>query len=108
MNTTEILEKLLRSYSVYYDIQRENVTEPFAAEANFHTHDEQYFLVRSATISEAESNEYVYFANPYDDYHLYKMTHDGKNAEMLCGDVTSYINVYNDYIYYKRFNYNSR
>ena len=54
-----------------------------------------------------ETDEYVYFANPYDDYHLYKMTHDGKNAEMLCGDVTSYINVYNDYIYYKRFNYNS-
>lgn len=59
---TELLENILKSYSVYYDIKQEDVTEPFAAEAEFHTHDEQYFLVRSATISEAESNEYVYFA----------------------------------------------
>lgn len=28
----------------------------------FHSHSQQYFLVKSATISEAESNEYVFFA----------------------------------------------
>lgn len=63
MNRAEFLDKFLRSFESYYDIKRMDVTAPFAAEAEFHTHDEQYFLIKSATISEAESNEYVYFAS---------------------------------------------
>lgn len=62
MTASEALEKLLPSFASYYDVVREDVTEPFAAEAVFHSHDSQYFLVRRAVISEAESNEYVFFA----------------------------------------------
>lgn len=62
MSKDEILEKLFRSFQVYYDVKREDVAPPFAAEAEFHTHDEQFFLVRSAVLSEAESREYIYFA----------------------------------------------
>lgn len=61
MNAQEVLEKVLKSYTTYYDVKREDVTPPFAAEAEFHSHDKQYFLVRSATLGESESNEYVYF-----------------------------------------------
>ncbi|MCC8136531.1 MAG: hypothetical protein LIO76_00420 [Clostridiales bacterium] len=62
MDLTQPFEKLLGRFETYYDVKRENVTPPFDAEAEFHSHDEQFFLVRSATISEAESHEYVYFA----------------------------------------------
>ncbi len=62
MDTTEALDKLLCSFEAYYDIEREHPQEPFAAEAEFSLHDEQYFLVRSARISEVDSKEFVYFA----------------------------------------------
>ena len=92
MTARELLEKLLRAYGDYYDVtrtedtSRQNAaprqeaafrqnTEPrqeaasqvdkqplFAAEAAFHSHEEQYFLVRAARIAEAESHEYVFFA----------------------------------------------
>ncbi|MCD7746611.1 MAG: hypothetical protein LUI13_15245 [Lachnospiraceae bacterium] len=72
MNLTESFEKLVGRFETYYDVKREDVTSPFDAEAVFHSHDEQFFLVRSATISEAESHEYVYFAK-----------RDSLDAEML-------------------------
>ncbi len=62
MTVNEILEKLLRSFQVYYNVKREDVEPPFVAEAEFHTHDEQFFLVKSAVLAEAESREYIYFA----------------------------------------------
>ncbi len=62
MDLTQPFEKLVSRFEAYYDVHREGVTPPFDAEAEFHSHDEQFFLVRSATISEAESHEYVYFA----------------------------------------------
>ena len=62
MTADEALERLLRSYTQYYDVVREGVEPPFAAEARFHSHDEQYFLVKRARISEADSHEYVFFA----------------------------------------------
>ena len=62
MTPEEALTRLLRSYTRYYDVVREGVAPPFAAEARFHSHDEQYFLVKSARISEADSHEYVFFA----------------------------------------------
>ncbi len=62
MTATEALEQLLRSYVRYYDVIREEAEPPFAAEARFHSHNEQYILVKSACISEADSHEYVYFA----------------------------------------------
>lgn len=62
MNNNEILEKLFNSFRIYYNVKQEGVEPPFVAEAQFHTHDEQFFLVKSAVLSEAESQEYVYFA----------------------------------------------
>lgn len=61
MTASEALERLLPSYIRYYDVFRENVEPPFAAEARFHSHGETYVLVKSARISEADSHEYVYF-----------------------------------------------
>ncbi len=62
MTVDETLQALLRSYKRYYNVTTENAVEPFAAEAVFHTHDEQYFLVKSATLSEADAHEYIFFA----------------------------------------------
>ena len=62
MTVDEALSTLLNSYRRYYNIKTENVTKPFAAEAAFHTHDEQYFLVKTATLAEADAHEYVFFA----------------------------------------------
>ena len=56
-----LFEKVLRSFEAYYNIDRENPLPPFDAEASFDMHDEQYFLIRSARISEADSREYVFF-----------------------------------------------
>lgn len=62
MNSEDILSMLLRSFERYYDVKNNDVPSPFSAEAEFHSRDEQYFLVRSAHISEVVSNEYVFFA----------------------------------------------
>lgn len=61
MDRMAALEQLLRSFEAYYNVKREGVEAPFDAEAEFHSHDEQYFLMRSARIGEADSKEYVYF-----------------------------------------------
>lgn len=66
MTVDEALETLLKSYRRYYNIKTEDVPEPFVAEAAFHTHDEQYFLVKSATLAEADAHEYVFFATAQD------------------------------------------
>ena len=62
MTQREALDMLLKAYSGYYNINTETPAEPFAAEAEFRLHDEQYFLIRSAKISEADSREHVFFA----------------------------------------------
>ncbi len=61
MKVTEKLEKVLRSFERYYDLNRQSPTPPFSAEASFKSSQEQYVLVKSARISESESNEYVFF-----------------------------------------------
>ena len=66
MTATEALERLLRSYIQYYNVVRDDVEPPFAAEAIFHTHDEQYVLIKRARISEADSSEFVFFATVED------------------------------------------
>jgi len=63
MDRKEALETLLRSFKGYYNINTETPTEPFAAEATFELHDEQYFLMKSAKLSEADAKEFVYFAS---------------------------------------------
>ena len=61
METNDILQAVLRSFVRYYNL-RENPTPPFAAEAEFHSHSEQYFLTRAAHIADIDSHEYVFFA----------------------------------------------
>ena len=62
MTLQETLDKILPSFQRYYDIIREDVPAPFSAVAEFHSHDEQYFLIKSARLSESDSHEYIYFA----------------------------------------------
>ena len=62
MTHSEALDRLLAAYSGYYNINRETPAAPFAAEAVFNLHDEQFFLIRSAKISEADTREFVFFA----------------------------------------------
>lgn len=38
------------------------MADPFAVEAEFATHDEQYFLLKSAKLFESDSKEYIFFA----------------------------------------------
>lgn len=59
---THALEKVLRAYDRYYDVDRLPSSPLFDARASFQLHDEQYVLVRSAKISEADSREQVFFA----------------------------------------------
>ena len=62
MTAREALPSLLKAFYAYYNVTEENVTPPFAAEAEFHSHDEQFFLVKQAKLSESESKEYAFFA----------------------------------------------
>ncbi len=55
-----------------------------------------------------EYEDNVYFANPNDGGSLYMMDMDGINFEKLCDVNASYINIYNDYIYFKKFNVNNK
>lgn len=61
MTPSEALEKLLPSYRRYYNIIEENVTAPFDMEAEFISHNEQYYLVKAAKVADVDSCEYVYF-----------------------------------------------
>ena len=61
MTAREALPSLLRSFYAYYNVTEENVTPPFAADAEFHSHEEQFFLVKQAKLSESESKEFVFF-----------------------------------------------
>ena len=62
MQISEALEKLLPAFGQYYTINKDTPVQPFLAEAEFRSHNEQYFLVRSAHIADIDSNEFVYFA----------------------------------------------
>lgn len=63
MSTESLLERLLNSYKRYYNVKIDDVSPPFIAEAEFHSHNEQYFLVKAAKIADIDSNEYVFFAD---------------------------------------------
>ena len=58
-----VLNRLLKSYSAYYNINTDTPAEPFLAEAAFGFHNEQYFLVKSAKLSEYDQKEFVFFAH---------------------------------------------
>ena len=58
-----MLDKVIGSYEHYYDINRETPMEPFVAEATFKSHGEEYFLIKSAKITEMDSSETAFFAD---------------------------------------------
>ena len=62
MEHSQAIEKILPAFQQYYTIKKDDITPPFCAEAEFRSHNEQYFLVRSAHIADIDSNEFVYFA----------------------------------------------
>ena len=62
MDKQSALEKLLQAYRRYYTINTDSPLEPFAAQAEFSAHGENYFLVKEAVYAEIDSNEYVYIA----------------------------------------------
>jgi hypothetical protein len=51
-----------------------------------------------------EYGDYIYFANPSDEYHLYVMRSNGADLKLLSTDIVSYINADENYIYYVRNN----
>lgn len=63
MERSKTIEKILPAFERYYTIKKDEVTQPFCAEAEFRSHNEQYFLVRSAHIADLDSNEFVFFAD---------------------------------------------
>lgn len=67
MTSKDALDKLLRSYMRYYDVNKETPIEPFTSFAMFQSQEHGYFLLKKATISEAETREFVYF---YDAEHI--------------------------------------
>lgn len=60
---SQAIEKILPAFERYYTIKKDEITPPFCAEAEFRSHNEQYFLVRSAHIADLDSNEFVFFAD---------------------------------------------
>ena len=62
MTAADALERVLPLFQAYYDITREGAAAPFDAEAAFHSHDEQYFLIKSAKYTESDAHEYAFFA----------------------------------------------
>ncbi|MDO4476055.1 MAG: hypothetical protein Q4B59_04655 [Lachnospiraceae bacterium] len=57
----EQIEKVLRSYSVYYDIERMDETKaPLVATADYHEHETGYMLIRKAEMWSADKHEYVF------------------------------------------------
>ena len=61
MELSQAIEKVLPAFEQYYTVKKES-EPPFCAAAEFRSHNEQYFLVRSAHIADIDSNEFVYFA----------------------------------------------
>ena len=63
MEPSDTIKQILPAFEQYYTLIKQPTT-PFCNEAEFHSHNEQYFLVRSAHIADIDSNEFVYFADP--------------------------------------------
>ncbi len=58
-----VTDKLLKAFSTWYNVNTETPAAPFFAEASFKAHNEQYFLMKSAKLSEYDSKEFVFFAH---------------------------------------------
>lgn len=62
MTEDQALSALLPLFKDYYNVKTEDVEEPFVAEAEFVSHNEQYYLIKAAKVADINMNEYVYFA----------------------------------------------
>lgn len=62
MTADEVLAALLPLFERYYNVNTESAEEPFAAEAIFESHSEQYYLVKAAKVADVNMNEYAFFA----------------------------------------------
>ncbi|MCR5474247.1 MAG: hypothetical protein K6F28_03480 [Lachnospiraceae bacterium] len=62
MTEDQALSALLPLFANYYNINTDNVEEPFVAEAVFASHNEQYYLIKAAKVADINTSEYVYFA----------------------------------------------
>lgn len=49
-----------------------------------------------------EAEGFVYFSNPMDNFKLYRMTPDGRDAKKLTDDSACFINADSNYLYYAR------
>lgn len=100
----QFLERLMRNYTPYYDIERFDTGEkpkpdiPIVAECVFDVHSEKYVLVKKAVLYEADSHEYLYlFSTPHLDMDTYTKCHDAayemgmKRVEPRRGHMYSYI-----------------
>lgn len=56
-----MLEKLLESYTTWYDVSRVEGQAPLVATAAFHEHGEKYVISRKAQLWAADRHEYVWF-----------------------------------------------
>ncbi|MCR5748383.1 MAG: hypothetical protein K6G03_11805 [Lachnospiraceae bacterium] len=63
MTKQDMLERVIDSYRHYYDINRDTPMKPFVAEAVFKSHGEEYFLIKSAKLTEMDSSEVAFFAD---------------------------------------------
>lgn len=62
MFAAEALEKVLQMYGQYYQVKRDEVSPPFAAEAESSVVDELLSGFKTVKISSAESREIVFFS----------------------------------------------
>lgn len=58
-----MLERLLHAHEAWYDVERDHefCGRTFLGYAEFHTHGEQYVLVKRAKLWEVDSHDYLFF-----------------------------------------------
>ncbi len=49
----------------------------------------------------AYSKGWIYYSNTSTDFGIFKMKPDGTSVTKICGDIPYYLNIYNDYIFYR-------
>ncbi len=59
----QVLERLLKAHRAYFDVERDHAFagRVFPGYAEFHTHGEQYVLVKRAKLWEVDSHQYLFF-----------------------------------------------
>ena len=85
MERQDYLDKLLKSYSSWYDIETLDEAEsPLAAKAAYHEHGSGYLLSKKAVLYTADKHEYVWFFSvPHLTQELYQSFLDRVVAEGL-------------------------